>query len=447
MSTFETRAIAAPTFTVSDGRPRIEGRAIVFNSWSEDLGGFRERVLPGAMQIDGDLVALFDHDSSMVLGRVSAGTLDVRSSDGGWDFTAYPPDTSWARDLRVSMERGDIKGCSFRMMVDQDKWYMEDGQVKRDIIAARVSEFTVTSMPAYPQTTAEARSNAVTMKVKKAIEQRIGRVLSDSNEKALKDALAALENATEQIEQILALVDPSILDDEADDTRSRAAAVKAKVDTMTEKRALDTAAMTPAMLVEELTELHADVISFYLRAHGAHWAIVGPDFGPYHDLFGAIYEDAYGSVDTIAEHLRKLGAPAPFHLGQLAGLSTIADANPASDSRSLTADLKAANDAVLDQLADVFECATGCGQQGLANFIADRIDSHSKWRWQLSASLGTEVTDPTIDAVDASGNDPDDMVEEGSEEDMGGASMSPTRSAGGAPVKVRTFVPGFGYIN
>lgn len=183
-------------------KPRIDARAIVFNSWSVDLGGFRERLLPGSVNPEADMLALFDHNTSMVLGRTSAGTMEVRSDDQGFSFTAYPPNTTWANDLRESMARGDIKGCSFRMMVEEDFWYVQDGVVCRDIIACTVSEFTVTSMPAYPVTTAEARSQAEAVAAHP--EQRIGRVLSSSNEDrirsahtALSDVLNALDNRSQ----------------------------------------------------------------------------------------------------------------------------------------------------------------------------------------------------------------------------------------------------------
>lgn len=165
----EIRALGegSVTYSVTGGKPRIDARAVVYDAWSVDLGGFKERIRPGAFTLETDLVALWDHDSSKVLGRVSAGTMDVRSDTTGIDFTAYPPNTTWAQDLRESMSRGDIRGCSFRMYVDEDKWYVQDGQVYRDVLKARVNELTITSMPAYPETTAEARSTAASLQDEK----------------------------------------------------------------------------------------------------------------------------------------------------------------------------------------------------------------------------------------------------------------------------------------
>ncbi len=124
MNDYEVRTFPVGELRVvdgDDGRPRIEGRAIVYDQLSEDVGGYRERWESGAAHLDDDLLALFDHDTSRVLGRVSAGTLQVESGPAGVDYRAFPPDTSWARDLRVSMERGDIKHMSFRFHNPKDE--------------------------------------------------------------------------------------------------------------------------------------------------------------------------------------------------------------------------------------------------------------------------------------------------------------------------------------
>ena len=165
-------------------------------------------------------------------------------------------------------------------------------------------------------------------------------------------------------------------------------------------------------LNEELTELLADVVSFYFRAHGAHWNVKGADFSEYHKLFQKIYEDVYESIDPIAENLRKLGSVAPFTLGSFMALRCLEDA-PAilQDPIALANDLLTANDMILDELSDAFDCASMYNQQGVANFLAGRIDSHQYWKWQLTVSQGQEVTQPSVDSVDAQGIDADDEEE------------------------------------
>src|SRR3954471_8185749 len=97
--------------------PRLAGHAAVFNSPSQDLGGFTEIVLPGAfkrtLSTDRDPLALVQHMPQLVLGRRSAGTLRLTQDDKGLAFEIDVPDTTTARDLLVSVERGDVRGASF----------------------------------------------------------------------------------------------------------------------------------------------------------------------------------------------------------------------------------------------------------------------------------------------------------------------------------------------
>lgn len=159
-----------------------------------------------------------------------------------------------------------------------------------------------------------------------------------------------------------------------------------KKENFMQKRALGTPDVS-----EELTELLANVVTFYLRAHGAHWNVTGTDFAEYHKLFGDIYSDVYESIDPIAENLRKIGSFAPFQLPQLVGLRSLQDTNVGSDARALAKDLLDANEHLIEEIAETFNCATANGEQGIANFLAARLDAHQMWRWQLSASLGEEV--------------------------------------------------------
>lgn len=139
-------------------------------------------------------------------------------------------------------------------------------------------------------------------------------------------------------------------------------------------------------LTDELAELQADVTVLYFKAHGYHWNVEGEDFGQYHSLFQEIYEDIYSSIDPIAENIRKLGEYAPFKLDTLSKLTSLTDSKVDTSPKAMAKDLLKSNEQVVGKLKSVFETANSDNEQGIANFIAERIDMHQKWSWQLKAS-------------------------------------------------------------
>lgn len=144
-----------------DVKPVIKGYAAVFNKLSEDMG-FREKIEPGAFKNaigKSDTRALWNHDSNYVLGRVSAGTLRLKEDDQGLYIENDPPDTQWARDLMVSIERGDVNQMSFGFIVDADRWEVVDGKDIRTIMSVReLADVSPVTFPAYPDTSVAMRS-------------------------------------------------------------------------------------------------------------------------------------------------------------------------------------------------------------------------------------------------------------------------------------------------
>jgi len=141
-----------------------------------------------------------------------------------------------------------------------------------------------------------------------------------------------------------------------------------------------------SQLTDELSEVLADAFVFYLKAHGYHWNVEGPDFAQYHGLFEEIYEDVYSSIDPIAENIRKLDEYAPFKLDTLIKLSSLEGGKVSTNAKAMAKDLLKSNEQVVGKLKTVFETANDANEQGIANFIAERIDMHQKWSWQLKAS-------------------------------------------------------------
>ena len=142
-------------------------------------------------------------------------------------------------------------------------------------------------------------------------------------------------------------------------------------------------------LIDSLKDLLASGYVLYHTAHGFHWNMKGEDFYEYHKLFLKIYEDIYESLDPIAENIVKLGSRAPFAMGELSGRSKIKEVGQVPEEmRALVESFKEMNSQFIDSVKKTFIIANNSNEQGIANFIAERIDQHQKWDWFLKASLG-----------------------------------------------------------
>ena len=142
----------------SNTEPVIEGYASVFDSWSEELGGefpFRERVVKGAFEESiqrDDIRALFNHDPNYVLGRNTSNTLTLEEDEKGLRVRITPPQTQWAKDLLVSIKRGDITQMSFGFTVILDRWSYEDNIDIRELLKVKLYDVSPVTFPAYSQT-------------------------------------------------------------------------------------------------------------------------------------------------------------------------------------------------------------------------------------------------------------------------------------------------------
>lgn len=148
-----------------DGSAVIVGMAAVFDKRSENLGGFREIISPGAFDDTdmSDVRGLFNHDANYVLGRNKAETLRVKPNANGLHYEIDLPDTQTIRDLVLGpIERGDVDQSSFGFIVGRgnDSWDEDDeGVLIRTIHKIReLFDVSPVTFPAYQDTTVGARS-------------------------------------------------------------------------------------------------------------------------------------------------------------------------------------------------------------------------------------------------------------------------------------------------
>ena len=152
----ELRAI-----TDEAGLRHIVGYAAVFNSLSEDLGGFREKIDPGAFAETigaDDIRALKNHNSDYVLGRNKSGTLTLSEDQRGLKIDIMPPDAQWAKDLMVSIDRKDVDQMSFGFRTIDQMWEGEYPDEIRTLMKVQLFDVSPVTFPAYPDTEVGLRS-------------------------------------------------------------------------------------------------------------------------------------------------------------------------------------------------------------------------------------------------------------------------------------------------
>ncbi len=163
----ETRTVRAyapeSAIELRDGdKPVISGYAAVFDSLSVDLGGFRERIRPGAfaraIKENQDVRALVNHDPNLILGRSKSGTLRLSEDQRGLRVEIDPPATTVGRDVVESLRRGDLDQMSFAFRVVTDDWHKQDGEIIRELVDVDLFDVSPVAFPAYEETSVSVRS-------------------------------------------------------------------------------------------------------------------------------------------------------------------------------------------------------------------------------------------------------------------------------------------------
>ena len=199
---------------------RLEGYAALFDSRSENLGGFTETIQRGAfrqsLKSRNNIMFYYNHDSNQVLASTRAGTLRLEEDERGLKVSASIAPTSYGRDAKILVERGDVTGFSFGFSMPArggDEWNAEG--TERILKSVRLFEVSLVGSPAYSQTNGTATI--------RGLDKIALRAEVDAD--ALADALLKIENGEDistddrqVIDKVLAELSPADAVAEVEDT-------------------------------------------------------------------------------------------------------------------------------------------------------------------------------------------------------------------------------------
>jgi len=141
------------------------------------------------------------------------------------------------------------------------------------------------------------------------------------------------------------------------------------------------------MLADDLKTLLATQYAFVIKAQFFHWNVEGRDFAQLHKFFGKIYEEVNGAIDATAEYIRIMEEYTPGSFERFSELSLISGQIKVPRARLMLQELLADNQVLIDLLNQCFASADEENQQGIADFLAGRIDAQGKHGWMLKAFL------------------------------------------------------------
>lgn len=198
---FQTRSLQSDLAKLKvraegDSDKYIEGYFIVYNQETELWPGYFEKVAPEAVNntLGNDIRALINHDTTLVLGRNKAGTLELKSDGHGlWGSIKINQNDSDAMNLYERVKRGDVSQCSFGFNVldEEDEW-RQDGTLHTTLRVIDLHEVSVCTFPAYEETGVQARHREIEQYKQKQIEIR---------KKKLKERLRNYGIKTDNVEQ------------------------------------------------------------------------------------------------------------------------------------------------------------------------------------------------------------------------------------------------------
>lgn len=148
------------------------------------------------------------------------------------------------------------------------------------------------------------------------------------------------------------------------------------------------AAKDRAAVAQGLSRALADTYALYLKTHGYHWNVRGPNFSSLHALFMDQYTEQWAALDELAERIRALGEFAPQSGAAFGNLTAIKDGDPEKDWEGMVGDLKEGHETVIATLRDLLDLGEKAGDDVTVDLATQRLTAHEKHAWMLRATLG-----------------------------------------------------------
>ena len=184
----------------------IEGVAVVFDSWSRDLGGFQEIIRSSAITQElvdnSDVIANINHDDSLMVARWNRGngTLNLELREDGLHFSYEAPETERGNQLLWDIRHKNITECSFAFSLPNNstcqRWYRDEaGDLKREIVEiGGLYDVSCVNLAAYPATSVANRENIDVEAIKRSLDEAEAEEKRKEEEAKKAEIIANLDN-------------------------------------------------------------------------------------------------------------------------------------------------------------------------------------------------------------------------------------------------------------
>jgi starvation-inducible DNA-binding protein len=141
-------------------------------------------------------------------------------------------------------------------------------------------------------------------------------------------------------------------------------------------------------VAQSLSKVLADSFAVYLKTHGYHWNVRGPEFFTFHNLLEQQYRDIWAALDDIAERIRALGEPAPQSPSTFGNLTSIKDGDPDKSAADMLTELMRDHETLIATTREALKVSDEAEDEATSDLLTQRLAAHEKFAWMLRATLG-----------------------------------------------------------